>query len=52
MYTNLGIIWVRLLLKLFSIAMAAIPFVFIQYGAWIRDYSPFAQEAKQGEFVL
>ncbi|KAL5358269.1 major facilitator superfamily domain-containing protein [Aspergillus floccosus] len=52
MYNNLGINWASSLLGFFSIAVAVIPFVFIRYGAWIRDNSPFAQKAKQGGVVL
>ncbi|KAF9885968.1 hypothetical protein FE257_012143 [Aspergillus nanangensis] len=52
MYTNLGINWASSLLGFFSMAVAVIPFVFIRYGAWIRDNSPFAQKAKQGDIFI
>lgn len=52
MYTNLGINWASSMLGFFAMAMAVIPFVFIRYGAWIRDNSPFAQQAKQGGDIL
>lgn len=46
MYGQLGINWASSLLGFFSIAMAIIPFVFIQKGAWIRANSRFAQMAQ------
>ncbi|KAJ5507793.1 hypothetical protein N7527_009936 [Penicillium freii] len=45
MYTNLGFQWASSLLAFVSLALAATPFVVIQWGKEIRSYSPFMQEA-------
>ncbi|THC94941.1 hypothetical protein EYZ11_005580 [Aspergillus tanneri] len=44
MYTNLGIQWASSLLGFFALVVAVIPFVFIRYGAWIRENSRFASK--------
>lgn len=49
MYKHLGIAWGNSLLGLFSLAMCAIPFVFIKYGSQIRAGSRFSNELKARE---
>ena len=44
MYVKLGIAWASSLLGFVSLAMCAIPFVFIRYGPKIRAHSKFCQE--------
>ncbi|EME40417.1 hypothetical protein DOTSEDRAFT_90658 [Dothistroma septosporum NZE10] len=44
MYDALGVPWACSLLGFFSLAMCAIPFVFIQYGPRLRTSSPMCQE--------
>ena len=46
MYTKLGVPWACSLLGFLSLAMCAIPFVFIRYGDAIRTRSKFSQELK------
>lgn len=46
LYSNLGIAWASSLLALLSLAMSAIPFLFIAYGATIRANSKFCNELK------
>lgn len=47
MYNCLGIAWACSLLGFLSLAMCAIPFVFIKYGDRIRENSKFCQELKK-----
>lgn len=44
MYKTLGIAWACSLLGFVSLAMAAIPFIFIRYGEKLRSRSKFCQE--------
>ena len=44
MYGNLGISWATSMLAFISLALAIIPFVFMKYGAWLRDKSTFSQQ--------
>lgn len=46
MYDTLGVPWACSLLGFLSLAMCAIPFVFIKYGDKIRERSKFCQELK------
>jgi len=46
MYDALGVPWACSLLGFLSLAMCAIPFVFIKYGDKIREKSKFCQELK------
>ncbi|CAD0021975.1 unnamed protein product, partial [Aureobasidium pullulans] len=47
MYQRLGVAWACSLLGFLSLAMCAIPFVFIRYGNTIREKSSFCQYLKQ-----
>ncbi|KAL4888444.1 MFS general substrate transporter [Aspergillus ambiguus] len=47
MYGNLGIHWATSLLGFLALGMAAIPFVFIRYGVWIREHSRFCKKRKR-----
>lgn len=47
MFNALGIAWACSLLGFVSLAMCAIPFVFIKYGDKIRDNSKFCAEIKE-----
>jgi hypothetical protein len=46
-YQRLGVAWACSLLGFLSLAMCAIPFVFIRYGNTIREKSSFCQYLKQ-----
>ena len=43
MYSALGVKWATSLLGFITLAMACIPFVFIKYGSYLRERSPFCQ---------
>ena len=47
MYDRLGVDWACTLLGILSALMCLIPFVFIKYGAKIRENSKFCQELKR-----
>lgn len=47
LYGRLGVNWACTLLGLLSALMCLIPFVFIKYGAKIRENSEFCQELKR-----
>lgn len=47
LYDRLGIAWACTLLGILSAIMSIIPFVFIKYGAKIRQHSKFCQEIRQ-----
>ena len=47
MYDNLGVPWACSLLGFLSILMGVVPFVFLKYGAKIRENSKWCQELKK-----
>lgn len=47
LYARLGVSWACTLLGILTALMCLIPFVFIKYGAKIRENSKFCQELKQ-----
>lgn len=47
MYERLGVAWACSVLGFLSLALCAIPFVFIKYGDRIRANSKFCQELKR-----
>lgn len=49
MYETLGFAWACSLLGFLSIVMGAVPFVFLKYGAKIRENSKLCQEVKSKE---
>jgi hypothetical protein len=49
MYGTLGVHWATSLLGFLSLAMTAIPFVFIKYGPQIRAHSKFCQALKRAK---
>ncbi|ETS79764.1 hypothetical protein PFICI_09617 [Pestalotiopsis fici W106-1] len=49
MYDNLGVGWASTLLAFVSLAMSALPFIFIRYGEVIRSNSTFCQMLKEKE---
>lgn len=51
LFERLGIAWACTLLGILSAVMSIIPFVFIKYGAKIRENSKFCQEIQQQKKV-
>jgi hypothetical protein len=49
MYGNLGINWASSVLAFVAILLAAIPFIFIRYGQWIRSHT-LLPTGHEGEF--
>jgi len=43
MYRALGVAWATSLLGFFSLALCVVPFVFVRWGATMRERSPFCQ---------